>query len=237
MKTDISSIVNGRFVKGEDFNPSYVLSPLGLKLSRVRIMATVVKKFVSDDRKFASITLDDGTETIRAKIFKAFSMIENLDIGDLIDVIGKIRMYNDEVYINPEIIRKVDDPNEWLLRRVEILKQKMELNKIKKMILDAQKQTTDIEELKKFLEKKYSIDPELVESILMAQESTETIDINAERSNIIKLIEKLDDGNGCEYSKLIEESGLPENVVESIVNELLSDGTCFEPRPGYIKLL
>ena len=239
IKTDVKSIVRGRFIREEGFTPSYVLSPSGLKLSRVRIMGTVISKFTSIDQKFGSITIDDGTETIRAKIFQAVSMFNNIEKGDIVDIIGKIRLYEDEIYVVPEILWKVDDPNLWLLRKVELLKQKRELEKVRKLVFDAQKQTSDVEELKRFLEKKYGINPELVESILMAQEekTEEEFDMKEEREKIIKLIEQLDEGNGCEYSKLIEASGLPEDVLETIINELLSDGTCFEPRPGFIKLL
>jgi len=82
--------VNGKYVKDEGMNPSYVISPLGMKLSRVRILSFITDKFVSPDKKFGSITLDDGTETIRAKVFRAVSMIEGLDKGDMVDVIGKV---------------------------------------------------------------------------------------------------------------------------------------------------
>lgn len=238
IKVDIDSIVKGRFVKGEGFNPSYVLSPLGLRLSRIRVLATIVDKFLSPDGKFATITLDDNTATIRVKSFNSRVSFENLRKGDLVDVIGKLRIYNGEIYIVPEVISKVQDPNFWLLRKLELLKQKREMKRINALVREMQKQTSDIEELKKVMEKKYGIEPDIVESILQAQEEVpERIDIRAEREKIIKLIEDLDEGNGCEYSKLIDASGLPEDVVENIVNELLSDGTCFEPRPGYIKLL
>ena len=69
-KTKIKSIIKGKFVKGEGFNPSYILTSVGQKLSRVRVIATVTNKFVSENGKFASITIDDGTETIRATFFR-----------------------------------------------------------------------------------------------------------------------------------------------------------------------
>ena len=50
-------------------------------------------------------------------------------------------------------------------------------------------------------------------------------------------IKKFDAGEGCSYEKIIKESGLSETAVESIVNELLNSGVCFEPKPGMIKLL
>ncbi len=239
IKTSISSIVNGKYVKGEGINSSYIVSPLGMKLSRVRILSFITDKFISPDKKFGSITLDDGTETIRAKVFRAVSMIEGLNKGDMIDVIGKVREYNNEIYVSPEIIWKVDNPNFLILRKLELLKEVKELKGIKSLVLEMQKQTSDIEELKSVMKKKYGIDPEIVEAVLIAQEEpqTKSIDMTAERERIIKLIKDLDEENGCEYSKLIEASGLPEEVLEAIVNELLSDGTCFEPKPGYIKLL
>jgi hypothetical protein len=51
------------------------------------------------------------------------------------------------------------------------------------------------------------------------------------------LIEKLDAGQGCDYSELLEASKISEETMDSIINELLSDGVCFEPKPGKIKKL
>src|SRR3989338_5666035 len=95
----ISSIGSGKFVAQEGFNPNYVLSDAGERLSRVRVLATVVDKFVAETGKFASVTLDDGTDTIRAKVFTALSMLENISTGDTVDVIGRIKEYNEEVYM------------------------------------------------------------------------------------------------------------------------------------------
>ena len=128
-KTKIRPIVRGKFVKCEGFTPSYVLTQLGQKLSRVRLVATVLRKYVAESGNFAALTLDDGTETIGVKVFNAVSMFENLKEGDDIDIIGKVREYQGEVYLFPEIIHKIDDPNIELLREVEIKNQKKELEK------------------------------------------------------------------------------------------------------------
>ena len=97
VKTKISYITRGKYVPQEGFSPSYVLSGIGQRLSRVRVCATVVDKFLSDTGKFAAVTLDDGTDTIRAKVFNAVSMFENISAGNVVDVIARVKEYNGEI--------------------------------------------------------------------------------------------------------------------------------------------
>ena len=110
IKMNIKQIVTGRFIKQEGFTPSYILTKLGLRLSRTRILGTVVDKFISESGKLASITLDDGSDTIRAKVFNDVTMFDNLSIGDTVDVIGRLREYQNEIYIMPEVIAKIGKP-------------------------------------------------------------------------------------------------------------------------------
>ena len=116
VKLRISDIVQGKWSgKYLELENSYIVA-------RVRIMGTVVSKFVAEDKSFCSITLDDSTETIRAKSWDSIKFLENLKIGDVIDMIGKLREYNGEIYINAEIARKVEDPNFEVLRKLELIK-------------------------------------------------------------------------------------------------------------------
>src|SRR4030042_1159421 len=119
-KTSIADITNGRWVKNEGLEPSFVVSQSGEQISRARIMGTVVSKFVSEDENFASITIDDSTDTIRAKTFKTAKPLDVIQVGDIVDLIGKEREYNAEIYMMPEIVRKVTDPNVEVLRRAEL---------------------------------------------------------------------------------------------------------------------
>ena len=95
---------------------------LGEQVSRARLMATVVAKFLSEDGRFSTLTLDDSTDTMRAKTWDNIKLFEPVKIGDIVDVIGKVREYNGEIYIVPEIIRKTKDPNLELLRKLELVK-------------------------------------------------------------------------------------------------------------------
>ena len=119
-KVRIYDIINGKWVKKEGMEPSYVETNYGDQLSRVRIMGTIVSKFIAEDGNFASITVDDATDTIRAKTFKTIKPVDTVEIGDIVDVIGKVREYNEEIYLIPEIILKMTDPNMELLRKLEV---------------------------------------------------------------------------------------------------------------------
>ncbi|MBL7160321.1 MAG: hypothetical protein ISS93_00520 [Candidatus Aenigmarchaeota archaeon] len=119
-KVSISLLTHGEWVKKEGMEPSFVVTASGENISRARIMATVMAKFVAEDEAFASITLDDSTDTIRAKTFKTAKPIDTVAIGDIVDVIGKVREWNDEIYLIPEVVCAVKDPNIELLRKLEL---------------------------------------------------------------------------------------------------------------------
>lgn len=120
-KVRIKTLHTGEFVQQEGYNPNYVKTE-EVELSRVRVLGTVIDKFISEDGNYGTITLDDTTDTIRCKVFKDLTILEDVEKGDLVDVIGKIREYNEERYIQPESIAKIEDPNFEVLRKLEIEK-------------------------------------------------------------------------------------------------------------------
>lgn len=138
-KLRIIDLVRGEWVKREG-EAGFVLTPYKEEIRRARILATCVNKFVSDDGNFASITLDDSTACVRAKVWKDLKPILGMEVGWLVDVIGRVREYDDEIYLVPEIIRKLDDPNWELLRRLELI------DKIKRLKAGKGK---EVEEVKK----------------------------------------------------------------------------------------
>jgi len=92
-------------------------------VARVSIIGTVTDKFESlRDKKYASITINDGEDTIRAKTFgDGVDLLENINKDDIVKVIGFVRYFKDELYITPEIIKKVDA--RWLmLRKLELIR-------------------------------------------------------------------------------------------------------------------
>lgn len=237
LKASVSEIVNGRFVKKNGLESSYVITELGRRLIRVRVLATVVEKYISDDSSYGTIILDDSFGTIRCKVFRDTSILTNITEGDIVDVIGKVREFQGEIYIVPEIIRKLD-PNWETLRMLEIevihREQKEKIEKIKEL----QKTTADISELK-VLAQKMGIQPEDVEAILEAKEISEEAvtmpDAAAIQQQILSIIERFSAEDGIDYADIISKSGLPETVVDTAITDLLEKGICYEVRAGRIK--
>ena len=94
------------------------------QIRRVNVIANVVDKFESEgERRFASLTLDDGSGQIRIRLFgEDVAKFSEIVQGDTLVVIGLLRSFNEELYILPEIIKKTN-PKYLLVRKLEIDKQ------------------------------------------------------------------------------------------------------------------
>ncbi|MEM5836496.1 MAG: OB-fold nucleic acid binding domain-containing protein [Candidatus Aenigmatarchaeota archaeon] len=232
-KVRICDLVNGLFVHGSknEMKPSYVITPFGEKISRVNLVATVTDMFLSEDGNYGSITIDDGTACIRVKLFgKDNQLLQKISRGDLVIVIGKVKEYDGEIYVLGEILRKLEDPNFEVLRKLEILKEM----KIKMVMIEEIKNLLNElseEELKKHAEK-YGLEEESLNFLKENLRISEKIDY---KPRILELISSLDKGEGVEVSKIFEVVKLPERIVENAIDELLSSGDLFEPKPGILK--
>jgi O6-methylguanine-DNA--protein-cysteine methyltransferase len=154
---------------------------------------------------------------------------------------GKIREYNGEVYVAPEVVRKVG-ANWETLRLLELKKAWKEQRGLVQKVRELQKHTSDLNELKA-LAAKEGLDADLVQAVLEAQElkifeqEKQVEATNETRDKVLKLVEKLDTGEGADYDQLLKQSGFPEAQLDAAVNELLESGVCFEPKAGRIKKL
>lgn len=231
-KVRISDIVNGRFFPGskEEMKAGYAITPLGEKVSRVNLIAPVTEKFENEDESYATITIDDGTEAIRIKAFKeGVGLLKGIEPGNLVLVIGKLKDYQNEIYINGEIVRKIQDINYENLRRLELLNSLIQQNKTLTEIKSLMNDMSE-EELKTYVKEKYGIDGEALQVIIESKKRE--IDY---KPKFLEIIGSLDEGEGVEISKLFEIANLPENVVEKTIDDLLSEGFIFEPRAGKLK--
>src|SRR3989344_1806055 len=103
-----------------EWDPNYVLVGSS-KISRVNVVASVVDIYQNVEKLFSSVTLDDGSSTMRVKAFKNdVKLINHLKVGDIVNVVGRVRKFNDELFIAPEVVRVVG-PQWELLRRVGLL--------------------------------------------------------------------------------------------------------------------
>jgi len=119
VKIAIKDLINGEFA-GEG-NKALLKTKSGDEVSKVRVLGTVVEKFIAPDSKFGTLTIDDATETILLKFFKEDVLkFQKFEVGDVLDALGFVRLYEGEIYVSPEIIQKIDDPNWELLRKLEL---------------------------------------------------------------------------------------------------------------------
>lgn len=93
----------------------------GKPVVRVNVIANVVDKYIQEgEKKFGSITIDDGTGQIKGKVFgEDVEKLTPLNQGDTIMMVGLLRSWNNEVYITPEIMKK-KEPSFLLIRKLEV---------------------------------------------------------------------------------------------------------------------
>lgn len=181
---------------------------------RVNIIATVIDKQTNEEGTFSTITLDDSTETIRAKTWKEdIKKFETINIGEPAMLIGKVRFYGNELFIIPEIIKKQEP--EWLLVRKKELEKEYEKPEEKQI---TQEQPKEVEKPQEIMEEE------------VVGETTETA-----RQKILEIIEK--ETEGIQISQIIQKSGQKEETAEKIIDELLKEGEVFQPRTGFLKVI
>lgn len=93
----------------------------GKEIHRVNIIANIVDKYIQEgEKKYGSLTLDDGSGQIRLKFFgEEVEKISELNQGDTVLCIGQLRTWNNDLYITPEILKK-KEPAFLLVRKLEI---------------------------------------------------------------------------------------------------------------------
>ena len=91
------------------------------KVVRINVLANCVDKYVQEgEKQFASLTVDDASGQIKLKAFgDDIGPLKEVLQGDTLQIIGNVREWNGELYVIPEVIKKVDP--QWLLvRKLEI---------------------------------------------------------------------------------------------------------------------
>ncbi len=237
-KAGVSEITKGKFFKKPGFESNYILTHLGRKLSRVRVLGLVVDKFVNDDSSYSAITIDDSSDTVRCKFFGGTKIFNGIEPGDLVDAVGKVREYGGEIYIAPEIATKITDPNFETMRTMELaLIKKRQLEKIMK-IRELKKTVSGLKDIKDAAGG--AMDEGEIETILEAESMIEETLLKKKpkdaKETVLKIISESGQ-EGADYQVILAKSGLPEATVDMAVQNLLESGILFEPRPGKLKSL
>ncbi len=250
-KIKIEDLVKGSYTQTPEGEPNHLETPWGKQLLRVNIMATVVDTFVRDDGGYATLHLDDGSETIRAKAWSEdVEEMEKFEVGDLITVVGKVREYEGEIHLVPEIIREVEDPNWELVRELEILdKRKKMLEEGIEPEYEEEEEETGMktEEIEITPASEKEIKPEgeskeigTVEDLgeTSEPEEDEGPEVSEEKKEELLLaLDKLEGEDGAEISDLSDEIQEETSKTEEIIGALLNEDKVYEPIAGKFKRL
>lgn len=193
------------------------------------MIGTTTDVFLSEDGSYGSVTVEDGTASVRAKVFgEGVELMKDAAPGNLLLVIGKVKEYNDEIYVNAEVMKNLVDPNHENLRKLEILKELKEKKKMVEKIRGLIEDMSD-DELKEYAKREYGLDEE---SLRIVRENLRAVVMIDYKPKILEIIESMDKGEGVEIGKIFEVVDLPERLVENAINELLGSGQLYEPSPG-----
>lgn len=232
-KTNIKELLNGDFKEDKNL----LVSRSNEKIKRVRLMATVINKFLSDDGKYGFLVLDDSTETIRTKAFREdVKRIKRIEEGDIIDLIGRLDKYEDEIYIRPEIVKKVEDPNWLLVRKLELHLQGKGKEDIGSKGEEVGEPNGEVKrEGKKHSEKGKALNEFSGEENKQGKE--EEVIVEEVKNSEETIYDFLKDEGKANFDELIKELDIGEEEAKECLKNLMQEGKVFEPRKKVYKAL
>ena len=95
------------------------------KIARVNVIGNIVDKYESEgEKKYIFFTMDDGSGQLKLRAFgDDAERFKDITQGETVLVIGRLRNFNNETYVSPEII-KIQDPKYLVIRKLELEKEK-----------------------------------------------------------------------------------------------------------------
>ncbi|WP_455143445.1 hypothetical protein [Candidatus Hodarchaeum mangrovi] len=182
-----------------------VITSLGENLSRVWILGFITY-LIKGENNYTGITVEDGTGVITVKSWDG--SLSELNQWDFIEVLGRIQVSEQEdtieVYIYPEIVKKIKDDN-WLIYHSL---------KIAQQIRRTQKE--------------FNVEKTKIGGIELGDGIVSFEDLKQKLKDIVQ---ELDEGFGVTLKQI--KKRLPKvdlAQIEEAIKELRDDGEFFEPR-------
>ena len=214
IKTSISVISEGKYIASED-SPHYVQTAAGVEIFRLHLVAIVLE--IEKSGSITNLLVEDGTGSLVVRAFEELPCLKTLSVGDAIRVVGKLRMYNQEKYISPDLIKKTSPL--WL--KVRALEEGRTKDIKGEEVTPAETKATKIPEVPKE-------DPIKEAPLKEPKELLPT-------EKIMSIIKELDKGEGVQMEEVISKSHLTET--ENVLEEMLKKGEIFQISPGKVKVL
>ncbi len=208
VKVSLSELAQGSYLQESEQEPPCLITTKGNRLYRVNVMGIVLKKEMRGT--ITSFLIDDGSGQVLVRSFEENESVRKLEVGSAAFIIGRMRQYNLEKYLSPEIVKIVE--KSWLkVRSLELLKN----------------QTIP------GTEKKKEEADNLSEEKLEEEETQSQMLLPVEK--IVRLIKELDLGEGVPIEEAIAKC--PVTDAEKWIEKMLESGDIFQNLPGKIKVL
>jgi hypothetical protein len=210
-------------------------------IKRVKLTATLIEKEEFISRKDSSddgitqdtninyrLILDDGTGIIYAikwgiesKLFRA------LKKGDIINIVGKIRSWNNRIQVSIESLNVIDNPNYILLRDAKIIK-KMKEEPLHDIPIENGNKSLGDDSLnteEEFLFNNISDDID-IDTLF---ETTQPSELNALKEKIFSIIEEFSQkGNGITLSELRSKLTITEEKLRIYIKDLEMESRIYQ---------
>jgi hypothetical protein len=154
-----------------------------------------------------------------------------IQVGDLVLVVGRIRSFQGETYINGEMVRRLEDPNWETVRLMELKLSRIEPHKLEGQI-HSPSPVMDVDESAPQPGKQKELEPGVWHSATatLDQPDDGVIPTPELRKLVIETIVKYDADGGAKFEQILEVTGeVSEEVVEQVLIDLLSEGVVYEP--------
>ena len=204
-KIKIGDIHKGEYVQESGWTPNYILID-ERKISRANIVGVIVNIEQGIDAQ--SFDVEDDSGRISVRFFEEKEQLKDLNVGEIVLIVGRPREYNGEKYIVPEIIKEVN--GDWLeLRAFELKKDE----NVEKKENEGNYQQIKEEEIE-------------IEDVGNVGSKENIVE------EIIGIINGLDKGDGADYEGVLEKV-----KNKKLIKSLLEEGEIFEIKPGKLKVL
>ncbi len=217
-KVWIADLISGKYIKGQGQFDSGYIDVRGNNVSRVNIVGGIIDKFLGNN--YVSVSVDDGSGILLLKTWnEGTNLFLDVNIGDLVLVVGKVKEYNNLIYLAPEFARKLDNPLWLKARKLELIKIHGEVQRVENINVQSDAASSNVDE-----DMAYNVIEEKV------GETSKN-----DREVVLSLIEKLDGGDGADVNEVLKKSGI--SNANDLVDELLRNGEIFELHKGKLRVM
>lgn len=190
-------------------------------------MGTVVDKFIREDQNYATLRIDDGSETVSLRAWQETAKeLDRFNLGEIIDIVGRVREFNGEIYLIPELLLCVENPNWELVRELEIIAMRREAIAagVRPKFVRLEPRELDITA------------PRDVAETAETEEEPLPVVPDELKKKVAIAIEKLDTGSGVEPIKIANELNLSLSQITDALRVMFVEGDVFEPVAGKFRL-